>query len=362
MAEARSRGYFGIGVEGVSKSANVGALLRTAHAFGAAFCFIVGAGCDARAGRLADTADTPEHVPLWRFPDIGSLRLPQHCVLVGVELLDDATDLPSFRHPMNAAYVLGPERSGLSPAMLAALPARRAHSDPILRSIWRWLVRWCCTIVCCSTVASPSVPVGSEGKAAAHPVPRGHGAPRFRRNIPEWVECKPVPDPSPLVAPSPRRISCRMRRIVTVLCLSLAIPLSRRRQPKRPVAGSRCAGAKELGKFDDWIAATHQESGQTVCYAFIRAKHSVPALPGRGEVILTVTERPSGRDAVAISAGFPFRKDAAVTVQVDTTGLDFYTAQSNAFARDGKAAVAAFLQGWAGAVALAGSARRPDDR
>ncbi len=118
MAEARSRGYFGIGVEGVSKSANVGALLRTAHAFGAAFCFIVGAGWDARAGRLADTADTPEHVPLWRFPDLASLSLPQGCVLVGVELLDDATDLPSFRHPVNAAYVLGPERSGLSPAML----------------------------------------------------------------------------------------------------------------------------------------------------------------------------------------------------------------------------------------------------
>ena len=61
---------------------------------------------------------TPEHVPLWRFPDVEALRLPQRCVLVGVELLDDATDLPSFRHPVNAAYVLGPERSGLSPAML----------------------------------------------------------------------------------------------------------------------------------------------------------------------------------------------------------------------------------------------------
>ena len=118
MAEARSRGYFGIGVEGVSKSANVGALLRTAHAFGAAFCFIVGPGWDARASRLADTPNTPDHVPFWRFPDIGSLQLPQHCVLVGVELLDTATDLPSFRHPMNAAYVLGPERSGLSPEML----------------------------------------------------------------------------------------------------------------------------------------------------------------------------------------------------------------------------------------------------
>lgn len=63
MAEAKTtnlkaRGYFGIGVEGVSKSANVGALLRTAHAFGAAFCFTVGPGWDAREGRLADTADT----------------------------------------------------------------------------------------------------------------------------------------------------------------------------------------------------------------------------------------------------------------------------------------------------------------
>src|SRR3954470_1083361 len=118
MAEAKSRGYFGIGVESVSKSANVGALLRTAHAFGAAFCFIVGAGWDARAGRLADTADTPGHVPLWHFPDVDALQRPRHCALVGVELLETATDLPSFRHPINAAYVLGPERSSLSPAML----------------------------------------------------------------------------------------------------------------------------------------------------------------------------------------------------------------------------------------------------
>ena len=103
-----------------------------------------------------------------------------------------------------------------------------------------------------------------------------------------------------------------------------------------------------------------RRSGQTTCYAFVRAKNSVPALPGRGEVVLTVTERPSGRDTVAISAGFPFGKDAAVTMQVDTTGLDFYTAQSNAFARDGKAAVAAFQKGAAGAGTLAGPARRPD--
>ncbi len=83
MQGTSARGYFGIGVEGVSKSANVGALLRTAHAFGAAFCFTIGAGWDARAARLADTADTPAHVPLWRFADLDALALPQGCALVG---------------------------------------------------------------------------------------------------------------------------------------------------------------------------------------------------------------------------------------------------------------------------------------
>ncbi len=186
MAEARSRGYFGIGVEGVSKSANVGALLRTAHAFGAAFCFVVGAGFDARAGRLADTADTPDHVPLWRFEDLDALALPQRCVLVGVELLDDATDLPSFRHPLNAAYVLGPERAGLSPAMLqrcqhvVRIPTRFALNLAVAGALvlydrllqhGRFAER----------------PVGSRGETAGQQSRSGHGAPRFRRNIPDWV-------------------------------------------------------------------------------------------------------------------------------------------------------------------------------
>jgi hypothetical protein len=136
-----------------------------------------------------------------------------------------------------------------------------------------------------------------------------------------------------------------MRPIVALLLLVLALPAAA--QPKKPAAPSHPAAAssttaKKLGGFDDWIAATHQESGQTVCYAFTYAKHSAPAVPGRDPVILTVTERPGGRDAVAISAGFDYGKNAAVNMQVETTGLDFYTAQRNAFARDGKAAVAAF--------------------
>jgi invasion protein IalB len=117
-------------------------------------------------------------------------------------------------------------------------------------------------------------------------------------------------------------------------------------EPQRRAAPQRDPnGPKVLGKFDDWTAATHLEGGQTVCYAFARAATSSPALPGRGEVVLTVAERPGGRDAVALLAGFPYAANAEVTVQVDQAALSFYTAQRSAFARESAATVAAFKGG-----------------
>ena len=108
------KGYFGIGVEGISKAMNVGTLFRTAHAFGASFVFTVGAQYNRREGAHADTSDTPRSVPTYHFADLPAFRLPQGCRLVGVEIADDAIELPSFRHPRQAAYVLGAEREGLS--------------------------------------------------------------------------------------------------------------------------------------------------------------------------------------------------------------------------------------------------------
>lgn len=102
---------------------------------------------------------------------------------------------------------------------------------------------------------------------------------------------------------------------------------------------------KPIGTFEEWTAATHEESGQTVCYAFTRAANSTPVLPGRSKPVLTVTERPAGRDAVAISAGFRYGPGAEVTVQVEQTALSFYTSGSSAFAREGGAAVATFRKG-----------------
>ena len=113
------RGYFGIGVEGISKPMNLGSLLRTAHAFDASFAFTVAAAYPRGEGRAADTSDAPGALPLFEYDDVASFRLPRDCVLVGVEIVDDAIELPSFRHPHAAAYVLGPERGVLSPGMLA---------------------------------------------------------------------------------------------------------------------------------------------------------------------------------------------------------------------------------------------------
>ena len=113
------RGYFGIGVEGISKAMNAGGLIRSAHAFGASFFFTVNAAISAREARMADTSGAPAELPVYEFDGVRSLSLPKGCRLVGVELTEDATELPSFRHPRQAAYVLGPERGDLSPELLS---------------------------------------------------------------------------------------------------------------------------------------------------------------------------------------------------------------------------------------------------
>ena len=114
----KARGYFAIGAERMSKSLNLGNLMRSAHGFGASFTFTVGATYRALEA-FADTSKTQLHLPHYNWSSLEEMALPQGCKLVGVELLDTAVDLPSFRHPLKAAYVLGPEQGSLSEELLA---------------------------------------------------------------------------------------------------------------------------------------------------------------------------------------------------------------------------------------------------
>lgn len=113
------RGYFAIGVEGISKPMNLGNLIRSAHAFGASFFFVVAPAIPLREVRYADTSDAAAHLPVYTYETVGDLALPRGCALVGLEFDEQAGDLPSFHHPSAAAYVLGPERGALSTALTA---------------------------------------------------------------------------------------------------------------------------------------------------------------------------------------------------------------------------------------------------
>ena len=112
------RGYFGIGVFGISKPRNLGSLLRSTHAFGGSFFFTIHPAFDAREVKQSDTSDAAKHLPLYVYNSIDEMQLPRNCQLVGVELTDEAIELPSFHHPEAAAYLLGPERGSLTPEIL----------------------------------------------------------------------------------------------------------------------------------------------------------------------------------------------------------------------------------------------------
>jgi hypothetical protein len=114
------------------------------------------------------------------------MALPQGCVLVGIELTDDAADLPSFRHPLNAAYVLGPERSSLSPAVLArcAHVVRIPTRFSLNLSVAGALVLYD-RLIQHGRFADRPVMSGGGGPPPEH---GGHGNPVFRRTLPDWMK------------------------------------------------------------------------------------------------------------------------------------------------------------------------------
>lgn len=177
------RGYFAIGVEGLSKPMNAGTLFRSAHAFGASFVFTIGGVWQEREANLSDTSDSASQVPHYHFAGVDDLRLPHRCALVGIELLDEAVDLPSFRHPRCAAYVLGPERGSLSPELTAQcehiirIPTRFCINVAIAGSI----VMYDRLISLQRFGARPLTPGGAIEPPPAHV----HGMPMFRHPSPD---------------------------------------------------------------------------------------------------------------------------------------------------------------------------------
>jgi len=101
-------GYFGIGIVNGKTGTNLGTLWRSAYQLGADFIFTVGRR---HPKQSSDTTKTPRHVPLWEFQGREEFKVPQDCVLVGIEM--GGTPIHEFKHPKRACYVLGAEDHGL---------------------------------------------------------------------------------------------------------------------------------------------------------------------------------------------------------------------------------------------------------
>lgn len=111
--DMKKDGFFGIGIEHPKTKVNYWTLFRTAQIYNADFLFLVGARFSKGS---PDTMKAFRHVPVYSYKDIEDFNdhRPYGCLLVGVEMTDEAVALKDFNHPKQGAYLLGAEDHGLS--------------------------------------------------------------------------------------------------------------------------------------------------------------------------------------------------------------------------------------------------------
>ena len=114
------RGYAAIGLVGVQKPPNLGAVLRAAKVFDAALVVWSGKLASLK-GASTNTMKSHLHLPAIHVRDVMAAQ-PIGAVPVLVEMWEDATPLPEFRHPHTAFYIFGPENGSLSRAYPENIP------------------------------------------------------------------------------------------------------------------------------------------------------------------------------------------------------------------------------------------------
>lgn len=105
--------HFGIGIVNAKNDQNIGTLWRSAYILGASYIFTINKRYKSQA---TDVHNAWTKIPLFHFESLADFKksLPHGCLLVGIELTDDAEHLQDFRHPERAVYLLGAEDHGLS--------------------------------------------------------------------------------------------------------------------------------------------------------------------------------------------------------------------------------------------------------
>jgi len=109
------RGYSAVGMIRPKTPANIGAVLRAAHVYGASMVAVQGERCQIKSAQ--DTTKAWRHIPVLRGADLFEM-IPYGAEPVAVDLVDGARPLPDFIHPHAAFYIFGPEDGTLGRPIL----------------------------------------------------------------------------------------------------------------------------------------------------------------------------------------------------------------------------------------------------
>ena len=246
-------------------------------------------------------------MPLYHWRSLAELKLPKGCSLVGIEILDEAQDLPSFPHPVRAAYVLGRNAARLAPSLPrvastcvripAAFSLNVATAGAIvmydrLRSLGRFASR-----PVAERAEPPRAGASCAGRAAQTD-PAGLTRPCSQRKIkPVCCEhCSRIGDPRD----APSRSSCLRRR----------------------GTGRDARMAQEvtlLEKFKDWSAYAATGSPK-VCFAVAKPTSSSPKNVKRGPIFFYISQWPADKvvNEISVKMGYPFGPGAKATVTIGT--------------------------------------------
>jgi tRNA (guanosine-2'-O-)-methyltransferase len=89
--------------------------------YGADFIFTIG---KRYAKQPTDTPDVAKHTPLFEYEDWADFEehVPKGCEIVLVEQTEASCQLPAYKHPQRAVYVLGAEDHGLPKELIMKYP------------------------------------------------------------------------------------------------------------------------------------------------------------------------------------------------------------------------------------------------
>ena len=100
--------------------------------------------------------------------------------------------------------------------------------------------------------------------------------------------------------------------------------------------GAQAQAIERLGDFSDWSAFKYEENGNSICFMASEPTKAEGKYSIRGKIHAMVTHRPKeGRvDEVSIQAGYVYKPESLVDVQVGNLKLRLFTQDESAWAVD----------------------------